>query len=51
MKLKDTGSRRFWYVAQAMRAGMSIEEIYERTAIDPWFLNHMKQMVEMEEEN
>ena len=50
MKLKIPGVERFWYVAQAIRAGMSIEEIYERTAIDPWFLNHMKQIVEMEEE-
>ncbi len=49
MKLKIPGVERFWYVAQAVRAGMSIEEIYERTAIDPWFLNHMKQLVEMEE--
>jgi carbamoyl-phosphate synthase large subunit len=49
MKLKIPGVERFWYVAQAIRSGMSIEEIYERTAIDPWFLNHMKQIVEMEE--
>lgn len=49
MKLKIPGVERFWYVAQAVRAGMSVEEIYEHTAIDPWFLNHMKQIVEMEE--
>src|SRR5512135_2113973 len=49
MKLKIPGVERFWYVAQAIRAGMSVEEIYERTGIDPWFLNHMKQIVEMEE--
>lgn len=50
MKLKIPGVERFWYVAQAIRAGMSVEEIYERTAIDPWFLNHIKQIVQMEEE-
>ena len=49
MKLKIPGVERFWYVAQAFRAGMSVEEIYEHTAIDPWFLNHMKQIVDMEE--
>lgn len=49
MKLKIPGVERFWYVAQAVRAGMSVEEIYDRTSIDPWFLNHMRQIVEMEE--
>src|SRR5512139_3593471 len=46
MKIKIPGVERFWYVAQAIRAGMSVGEVYERTAIDPWFLNHMKQIVE-----
>ncbi len=50
MKLKIPGVERFWYVAQAVRAGMSVEEVHEHTSIDPWFLNHMKQIVEMEDE-
>jgi carbamoyl-phosphate synthase large subunit len=50
MKLKIPGVERFWYVAQAIRCGMSVEEVYERTAIDLWFLTHMKKIVEMEEE-
>jgi len=49
MKLKIPGAERFWYVAQAIRQGMSVEEIYEHTAIDPWFLNSMKQIIGMEE--
>jgi carbamoyl-phosphate synthase large subunit len=48
-KLKIPGVERFWYVGQAFRSGMSVEEIYENTAIDPWFLHHMKEIVEMEE--
>ncbi len=50
MKLKIPGVERFWYVAQAIRAGMSVEEVHEHTSIDPWFLNHIKQIVETEEE-
>ena len=49
IKLKIPGIDRLWYVAQAMRIGMTVDEIYEYTWIDPWFLNHIKQIVEMEE--
>lgn len=48
-KLKTPNAERVWYIAQAMREGMSIQEIYELTWIDPWFLNNIKQIVEMEE--
>ncbi len=49
MKLKIPGVERLWYIAQAMRAGMSVEEIGDYTKIDPWFLNHLKEIVGMEE--
>lgn len=39
---------RLWYVAQSFRFGFSIEEVYELTYIDPWFLYNIKQIVEME---
>ncbi len=48
-KLKTPNSERVWYIAQALREGMSVQEIYELTWIDPWFLNNLKQIVEMEE--
>jgi carbamoyl-phosphate synthase large subunit len=48
-KLKIPGVDRFWYVAHAIRTGMTIDEIYDYTKIDPWFLNNMKQIIEMEE--
>jgi len=48
-KLKTPNSERIWYVAQALRQGLSIEEIHELTWIDPWFLNNIRQIVEMEE--
>ncbi len=47
-KLKIPGVERFWYVGQAFRSGMSVGEVHERTAIDPWFLYHMKEIVEAE---
>ncbi len=49
MKLKVPGMERIWYVAQALRSGMSVQEIYEYSKIDPWFLNNIRQIVEFEE--
>jgi carbamoyl-phosphate synthase large subunit len=49
-KLAIPNSQRIFYLRHAFQAGMSIEEIYEITAIDPWFLFQIKQIVDMEEE-
>jgi len=48
-KLKIPGSNRVWHIAQALRNGISINEIYDLAWIDPWFLYNIKQIVEMEE--
>ncbi|OJH37085.1 carbamoyl-phosphate synthase large subunit [Cystobacter ferrugineus] len=34
------------YVAQAFREGMSVEEVHELSAIDPWFLRHIQGLVQ-----
>jgi carbamoyl-phosphate synthase large subunit len=39
---------RMWYVAAALRKGMSIEEIYGITWIDPWFLQNIKEIIDLE---
>ena len=39
---------RLWAIAEVLRRGVSIEEIYRRSAIDPWFLGNMREIVEME---
>ena len=49
-RLKTPNAERVWFIAQALREGMSIQEIYELTYIDPWFLQNMKQIVDMEKE-
>jgi carbamoyl-phosphate synthase large subunit len=49
-RLKTPNAERVWYIAQAMREGMSIQEIYELTWIDPWFLENIRQIIEREEE-
>jgi len=33
-----------------LKSGMGVEEIYQASAIDPWFLQHLAEIVELEEE-
>ena len=48
-RIRRGGRPGVWCLRDAMKYGMSIEEIYELTAIDPWFLENLKEIVEMEE--
>jgi carbamoyl-phosphate synthase large subunit len=47
-RLRTPNSQRIFYLAAAFRAGMSVEEIFGLTAIDPWFLHHIKTLVDEE---
>lgn len=49
-KLKIPSAERMWYVAQALRTGMTVQEIYEHSMIDPWFLNNLREIIEFENE-
>jgi carbamoyl-phosphate synthase large subunit len=46
--LKTPNPRRIWHIAQALREGMEVHDIYELTKVDPWFLNNVKQIVDFE---
>ena len=39
---------RVWYLRHALKAGMTLAELHELTAIDPWFLDQLQQIVELE---
>ncbi len=39
---------RVWYLRYAIKAGLGTEELHELTAIDPWFLDQLRQIVELE---
>ncbi len=49
-KLRVPNADRLWYVGDALRSGMSVEEIQKHTAIDPWFLHNIRQIIEKEDE-
>jgi len=49
-KIRIPNDERFFYIRYALKAGMSIDEIYALSKIDRWFIDNMKQLVEREEE-
>jgi carbamoyl-phosphate synthase large subunit len=48
-KIGRPNPERVWYLRYAFKSGMSIEEIFGLTYIDPWFLDNLKQIVDMED--
>jgi len=48
-ELEIASHDRLYQVYSALQNGMGIEEIYERTGIDPWFVDNLAQIAEMEE--
>ena len=49
-KLRVPNWERLWYVGDALRSGMTVDEIHGVTAIDPWFLHNIRQIIEKEDE-
>ncbi|ABM94224.1 carbamoyl-phosphate synthase large subunit [Methylibium petroleiphilum] len=47
-EIGEAGPERILYVADAFRIGLSRDEIFEETAIDPWFLAQIEQLVQAE---
>lgn len=43
-------SERQFIMYEALRKGMTVEEMYKKTYIKPWFVEQMKELVELEEE-
>ncbi|MGE0156097.1 MAG: carbamoyl-phosphate synthase large subunit [Geobacter sp.] len=49
-KLKTPNAERVWYLGDALRSGMSVEEVFRHTAFDPWFVHCIRQILDKEEE-
>ena len=47
-ELRNPSSDRLWYVGDAFRSGMSVDEIYKLSGIDPWFLVQIEDLIEEE---
>jgi len=48
--LRRPPSGRVFHIHDAFEAGWSVERVQELTGIDPWFLRHLKELVEYEDE-
>ncbi len=46
--LKEPGPERLFQVAEAFRAGMSVDDVFNLSFIDPWFLDQIEDLVAME---
>ncbi|MGB5707988.1 MAG: carbamoyl-phosphate synthase large subunit [Arenicellales bacterium] len=49
-KLRVPGAERVWYLAEAFRHGMDLEQIHSICKIDPWFLGEFEDIVLAEED-
>src|SRR5512134_3468190 len=49
-ELGEPGPERIWYVGDAFENGFTLEEVHRLTHIDPWFLDQIQQIVELEME-
>lgn len=49
-ELKAPGPERLFYVGDAFRAGMSVEQVFELSFIDPWFLDQIEEVVQAEKQ-
>ena len=48
-RLKIVDDQRIWVIAEALRKGITYEEIHEITMIDLWFIDKIQRIVEMED--
>lgn len=47
-KLRRPNSMRLFQTGEALRLGVSVEEVHAISGIDPWFLNHIRDIVDLE---
>ncbi len=49
-KLVRPNAERVYYLRYALKAGYSLEKLFELTKIDPWFLHQLKQISDLEDD-
>ena len=48
--LNEPSSERQWIMYEALRKGATVEDLFAKTYIKPWFIQQMKELVELEEQ-
>jgi carbamoyl-phosphate synthase large subunit len=49
-ELVTARAKRLWYVGDAFRAGLSVDEVFRLSRIDPWFLDQIEELIKTESE-
>ena len=47
-ELREAGPERIWYIGDAFRSGMSVDEVFSLTNIDRWFLVQIEDLIKEE---
>jgi carbamoyl-phosphate synthase large subunit len=48
-EIGTAGPERILFLADAFRLGMTLDEVFDETAVDPWFLAQIEQLVQIEQ--
>ena len=48
-ELNVPGADRIWYIGDAFRAGMTVEDLHEHTHVDPWYLVQIEDLIREEQ--
>lgn len=49
-EIAQQGPDRIWYIGDAFRLGISLEQVHQKTAIDPWFLAQIEELIQVEQQ-
>ena len=47
-EVKEPGPERLFYLADAFRAGLSVEDVHALSRVDPWFLDQIEEIIDSE---
>lgn len=47
-ELREPGAERIWYIGDAFRMGMTIDEVFDLTNIDRWYLVQIEELIQLE---
>src|SRR5690606_682084 len=47
-EVKEPGPERIFYIGDAFRAGMSVEDVHALSFVDPWFLDQIEEIIAAE---
>jgi carbamoyl-phosphate synthase large subunit len=49
-EVKEAGPERVFHLGDAFRAGMTVEEVHALSFVDPWFLDQIEELVDLEQQ-